>query len=235
MIRALSIALSLTLALGATGAQTVDETKPYGRACVTVVDSKTKNETLLTDSLKPAAESNVSVHLEANTECKAIVAAFSNAEGSLANGWLPVIVSLEQWKEQTLPSAGEPWAWVEAGQPFEVFVTFLPKEVPPTAAKMLGLVAKLCGGNGDAALQKLQARKLREELRRWAASDSAVAPRPESAPTPTAATVAARPESAPAPIAGTARGVDLPWRAHARTINFSGEKPGVIIYRHDVP
>jgi hypothetical protein len=46
MIRALSIASSLTLALGATGAQTVDETKLYGRACVTVVDSKTKNETL---------------------------------------------------------------------------------------------------------------------------------------------------------------------------------------------
>ena len=30
MTRALSIALSLALALGATGAQTVDETKPYG-------------------------------------------------------------------------------------------------------------------------------------------------------------------------------------------------------------
>src|SRR4029077_20234713 len=107
MIRTLSIALSLALALGATGAQTVDETKPYGRACVTVVDSKTKNETPLTDNLKPAAQSKVNVHLETNTECEAIVAAFSNAEGSLANGWLPVTVSLEKWREQTLPSAGK--------------------------------------------------------------------------------------------------------------------------------
>ena len=119
MIRALSIALGLTLALGATGAQTVDETKPYGRACVTVVDSKTKNETLLTDNLKSAAESNVSIHLEANTECKAIVAAFSNVDGALANGWRPVIVSLEQWQEQTLPSRGQALAMgIEAGQPF---------------------------------------------------------------------------------------------------------------------
>jgi hypothetical protein len=219
MTRALSIALSLALALGATGAQTVDETKPYGLACVTVVDSKTKNETVLTDNLKPAAQSNVRIYLEANTECKAIVAAFSSVEGSLANGWRPVIVSLEEWKEQTLPSVDEPWPWVEAGRRFEVFVTFLPREMP-MAAKMLGLVAKLRGGNGDAALQKLQAWQLRDELRRWAASDSAVA---------------ARPESAPAPIAGTARGVDFPWRAHARTVNFTDEKPGVIIYRYDVP
>jgi hypothetical protein len=217
MIRALSIALSLTLALGATGAQTVDETKPYGRACVTVVDSKTKNETVLTDNLKPAAQSNVRIHLEANTECKAIVAAFSSVEGSIANGWRPVIVSLEQWKEQTLPSADKPWEWVEAGQRFEVFVTFLPKEVP-TAAKML--VDKLREGKGDAEAQKLQAQQLREELCRWAASDSAVAARPESAPTPVAVTV---------------RGVHFPWRAHARTVNFTGEKPGMIIYRHDVP
>jgi hypothetical protein len=202
MIQALSIALSLTLALAATGAQTVDETKPYGRASVTVVDSKTKKETLLMDNLKSAAESNVSIHLEANTKCEAIVAAFSNVDGSLANGWRPVIMSLEQWKEQTLPPVGKPWAWVEAGQRFEVFVTFLPREVP-TAAKML--VDKLHEGNGDAAVQKLQAWQLRDELRRWAASDS---------------TVAARPESAPAPIAGTARGVDLPW-AHtlARSIS----------------
>ena len=188
MIRALSIALSLTLALRATGAQTVDKTKPYGRACVTVVDSKTKNETLLTDNLKPAAESNVSIHLEANTQCKAIVAAFSSIEGSLANGWLPVIVSLEEWKEQTLPdAAGKPWAWVEAGQPFEVFVTFLPREMPTAA---LSLVAKLRGGKGDADVQKLPAWQLREEFRRWAASDSAVAARPESAPAPIAGTCA---------------------------------------------
>jgi hypothetical protein len=219
MIRVLSVALSLTLALGATGAQTVDETKPYGRACVTVVDSKTKNETVLTDNLKPAAQSNVSVHLEANSKCEAIVAAFSSVDGSLANGWRPVRVSLEQWREQTLPFAGESWAWVEAGQPFEVFVTFLPRNMP-TAAKMLGLVDKLREGKGDADLQKLQARQLREELRRWAASDSAVAARPENAPTP---------------IAGIARGLDFPWRVHARTVNFTGEKPGVIIYRHDVP
>jgi hypothetical protein len=126
------------------------------------------------------------------------------------------MVSLEEWKEQTLPSVGEPWPWVEAGQRFEVFVTFFPREMP-TDTKML---VDTLRAKGKAAVQNLQAWKLREELRRWAASDSAVAPRPESAP---------------APIAGTARGVDFPWRAHARTVNFTDEKPGVIIYRHDIP
>jgi hypothetical protein len=53
--RALSIAFILPLAILATGAQTI-ETKPYGRTCVTVVDSKTKTERLITADLKPAAD-----------------------------------------------------------------------------------------------------------------------------------------------------------------------------------
>ena len=181
-IRALSIAFILALAIRVTGAQTIDETKPYGRTCVTAVDSKTKTEKLLTADLKPAAECTVTVHLDANMACEAIVAAFSKIDGTLANGWLPVIVRLEEWKEQTAPPAHEPWAWVQTGGPFEVFVAFLPKG-EPLAEKALGLLAKLREGKADAAAQKLQARQLREELRRWAASESAVAARPENAPT----------------------------------------------------
>jgi hypothetical protein len=82
----------------------------YGRTCVTVVDSKTKAESVLTADLKPAAECTVAVHLEANTAGKAIIAAFSKIDGTLANGWLPVIVQLEDWEEQTAPPAREPWA-----------------------------------------------------------------------------------------------------------------------------
>jgi hypothetical protein len=218
-IRALSIAFVLTLAIGATGAQTIDETKPYGRTCVTVVDSKTKAESVLTADLKPAAECTVAVHLEANTAGEAIIAAFSKIDGTLANGWLPVIVQLEDWEEQTAPPAREPWAWVQTGKPFDVFVVFLPKG-QPLAGKALGLVAKIRDGKADGATQNLQARQLREELRRWAASESAVSARPENAPTKAGVTL---------------RGVRFPWRDHARTTNFSAEKPGVIIYRHDGP
>ena len=218
-IRALSIAFTLALAIRLTGAQTVDETKPYGRTCVTAVDSKTKTETLLTADLQPGAEYSVIVHLDANMACDAIVAAFSNIDGALANGWLPVIVPLEEWKEQTAPPAREPWAWVRTGGAFEVFVAFLPKGAP-LAEKALGLLAKLREGKADGAARKLQAQQLREELRRWAASDSAVA---------------ARPESAPAPIGGGVRGAAFLWRDYARKMNFSGEKPGVTIYRHDGP
>ena len=102
---------------------------------------------------------------------------------------------------------------------FEVFVVFLPKG-QPLAEKALGLVAKVREGKAGAAAQRLQARELREELRRWAASDSAVAARPENAPTQAGVTL---------------RGVRFLWRDHARKTNFSGEKPGVIIYRHDGP
>jgi hypothetical protein len=126
---------------------------------------------------------------------------------------------LEEWQEETAPPAHEPWAWARAGEPFEVFVAFLPKGAP-LAEKALGLLAKLREGKAGAAAQKLQARQLREELRRWAASESAVA---------------ARPENAPAPVGVTLRGVRFLWREHARKMNFSGERPGVTIYRHDGP
>jgi hypothetical protein len=35
--------------------------------------------------------------------CEAIVAAFSKNDGTLANGWLPAIVRLEEREEQTGP------------------------------------------------------------------------------------------------------------------------------------
>jgi hypothetical protein len=179
----------LELATLATGAQTIDETKPYGRTCLTVADSKTKTERLMTADLKSAAESTVAVHLEANMACEAIVAAFSTNDGTLANGWLPVIVRLEEREEQTAPPTHEPWAWVQTGNPFEVFVVFLPMGTP-LGGKALGLLAKLREGK------------------------------------------AARPVSAPAPVAATVRGWAKPkpllWRDHARTTNFSAEKPRVI-------
>jgi hypothetical protein len=45
----------------------------------------------------------VTAHLEANMPCEAIVAAFSKNDGTLANGWLPAIVRLEEREEQTGP------------------------------------------------------------------------------------------------------------------------------------
>ena len=120
----------------------------------------------MTADLNPAAECTVTIHLEANMPCEAIVAAFSKSDGTLANGWLPAIVRLEQREEQTAPTTHEPWACVQTGDPFEVFVVFLPRGAP-LAGKALGLLAKLREGKADAATQKLQARQLREELRRW--------------------------------------------------------------------
>ena len=102
---------------------------------------------------------------------------------------------------------------MQTGKPFDVFVVFLPKG-QPLAGKALGLVAKIRDGKADGATQNLQARQLREELRRWAASESAVSARPENAPTKAGVTL---------------RGVRFPWRDHARTTNFSAEKPGVIM------
>jgi hypothetical protein len=218
-IRAFTIAVSLTLAIGATGAQPIDETKPYGRACVTIVDYKTRAERPLTTDQKPTPGDAIAVHLEANTACEAIIAAFSKNGGALANGWRPLTVRLEEWGEQTAPPAQEPWTLVETGEPFEVFVAFLPQDAP-VGAKALGFASQLREGKADATAQKLQARQLREELRRWAAGESALAERPENAPTKGGVTL---------------RGVRFPWRDHARTMNFSGEKPGVLIYRHDGP
>lgn len=192
--------------------------KTYGRACASVIDSVAETETPLTGDASPGPHRRVVVHLEANAPCDALVVAFVKADGRLVEGWLPAVVSLGEWEARTLPAKADPWKWMQPGGPWEVMVAWLPKGLPE-AANVRELATRLREGKGDAATQRLQARKLRETLQRWASRDGALA---------------AKPENAPASIAGAVRAAagELPWRQYARSAGFSAEGAGVVIFSH---
>lgn len=212
----LGIALLFALQLLAARAIAVDEPKRcYGRTTVTIVDAEEETEALLTETAKPKAQRSIRVYLDANTDCEALVVAFSKSTGALANGWRPVLLALETFTAQTASSKSEYWKWTEPAEPFEIFVVFLPRGVTGTA-KARDLISKLRDSNTTHSVVKLQAKSLRQELIKWA--DAAI-------PTP--------PMSAPTKIIGIVRaGDEFPWRAHARTLGFSDAKPSVTIFRH---
>ena len=121
-MRVLFLVIGLSLATGCSRAQAVDEAKPYGRACVTVVDAAAKTEALFTAGTPPGPERFVTVHLDASAPCEALVAAFAKKDGRLAFGWRSAMLALPEWEEQ--PVGEQHWAWKSAAEPFEVFVLF---------------------------------------------------------------------------------------------------------------
>jgi len=75
----------------------------YARVCVTTVDADS-NEAVLTEASSPGPGKKLVVHLDANTECTALIVPLTEKGSRLANGWRPQMVVLPQWDERTLPN-----------------------------------------------------------------------------------------------------------------------------------
>ncbi|MEY5025434.1 MAG: hypothetical protein RLZZ244_962 [Verrucomicrobiota bacterium] len=199
----------------------VDESMPYGRVCLTVRDGAEKTEAPFEGDSKPGPGRSLQAYLDSNgkTACFAIVAAFLKSSGALANGWRPVFVDLgsDGFEEKKVPLGGERWGWERPAEAFEVFAVFIPKGAQGTE-KARELVAKLQDPGAPAAVAKLQARQLREELLRIAAIQTSGA---------------AQPTGEPVKIGGTVRGEgDFPWLKHARSISFTDGRAGLSIFRY---
>ena len=82
----------------------VDEAKPYGRICLTIADNSGREELFQADTPTGAGKKIV-VHVDANSKGFALVAAFNQKDGRLANNWRPQFVELPQWEEVPLPKA----------------------------------------------------------------------------------------------------------------------------------
>ena len=206
------LAIWLFLAAGIARAQAVDEAKPYGRACVTVVDAAAKTEALFTAGTPPGPERFVTVHLDASAPCEALVAAFAKKDGRLAFGWRPAVVALAEWEEQAV--GAQHWAWKSAAEPFEVFVLFFAPG-SADAAQLKKLVAAMQEPKIEAKLIEMQTNKLHELI------GHAMADRDLSKFTA---------KAQPSDVAGVMRGDSLPWRKFARGANFTAEQPGVVIF-----
>ena len=211
-VPAFLLAIWLFLAAGIARAQAVDEAKPYGRACVTVVDAAAKMEALFTAGTPPGLERFVIVHLDASAPCEALVAAFAKKDGRLAFGWRPAVVALAEWEEQAVGE--QRWAWKSAAEPFEVFVLFFALG-SADAAQLKKLVAAMQEPKSEAKLIEMQTNKLHELI------GHAMADRDLSKFTA---------KAQPSDVAGVMRGDSLPWRKFARGANFTAEQPGVVIF-----
>lgn len=197
-------------------AHAADETKPYGLACVTVIDARANKESVLGGDIKASAGRQLTVHLDANSQGEALVVALTKKEGRLAHGWRPVLLPLKEWNEATAPSEPEKWTFTDATEAFEVFVVFLAKGAPGTEG-VRKLVSQLRAPGADAATLKSHSRLLRETVQKWQASDAALAQTPTRPPTA---------------IGGTVRAPgEFPWRDLARRGNFSAAQPAVIVFR----
>lgn len=201
----------------AASAQEVDEKLPYGRASLGVIDPAKGSEVILSSDAEPAPDSRIIVHIEANRECEAVVAAFDRKSGALVQGWLPAVVPLRAWQEKGLP-AEKPWLWKANLSPFEVIVAFQDKD-SPEAAGLREAVAKLNDEDTEPTAARLMARRLREELMK------AVATSPSATST--------QPGTAPVKIGGTLRaGRQSSWREAARKVQFSESKLGLTLFRY---
>src|ERR1700758_2414836 len=82
----------------------------YARVCATTVDAES-NETPLVESSAPGSGEKLVVHLDASTECVALILPLVEKGSRLANGWRPQIVALPEWDERKIPAPPAVWSW----------------------------------------------------------------------------------------------------------------------------
>jgi hypothetical protein len=194
--------------------QSVDESKPYGRVCFSVMDSTTGEEEVLNAGAAPKNGKTLIAHIDASAKCEAVVAAFNRKNGQLANGWRPQCVELPQWEEMPLPKAPVTWPYVKNDEPLELYVLFF---VPDSKeiGELKKLVQAMAEPKSAERLVRMQTNKLHELI------GHAVSEKDRSKYLAKVETVE---------VGGISRGDSFEWRKFARSVNFAPEKPGVLIF-----
>src|SRR5688572_17532698 len=113
------LCLNATLAFS----QTVDKSKPHGRACISVLNSANGDEEALRADSEGRRGLKVLAHLDATAKCEALVAIFTK-RGQPVAGWVPQFVDVSARKEVLLPKAPAVWNWDKATGPLEAYVLF---------------------------------------------------------------------------------------------------------------
>jgi hypothetical protein len=202
---------------GFLSAVAVDESMPYGLVCVAVMHSDGNEEWPLGDGPPPRPGDLVTVHVDANEQGEVLVVALGRKTSQLAHGWRPLIAPVKSWDEIGLPPRGEQWVWVEATEPFEVFVAFIAKD-DPAATVARQLVTQMRDPATNAVTLNGLSRLLREEFQKWQEQRTSLA---------------TTPATAPASLAGTLRTAGgFSWRPHAWKANFSAGQPAVLVFRN---
>ena len=197
----------------------VDETRPYGRVCVTVMGPAERQEEPFRPVLHPGPGERIGVCVDANVSCQMLIAAFHPATGRIVNNWLPQMVELAEWEETRVPKNPIVWKWLPGSEPFDIYVLFADNK-SPDLKELQSLLAAILKSGSNAPLLERQSVKLRELITR-----SIVDPEKARSKLP----------SERAEIGGTYRGmgssgVGFAWRKYASSVNFSETKPGLLIF-----
>jgi hypothetical protein len=185
----------------------------YARVCVTTVDADL--ETVFSETSRPNEGRKLTVHLDASTECTALVLPLET-NSRLVKGWRPQVVLLPQWTEKTLPAPPLAWEWGKAGDPFELRIFFF-KQDAAGLKEMQKLVAAMQSSKVNSQVFAQQTRKLCEMLSSRMSGDAQIVLGPKADATL---------------IGGTKRRVEFPWRDYAQKVPLNDALEGQLVLRH---
>src|SRR5947207_12203932 len=210
-------ALAALLARGALAANAVDEEKPHGRFCLSLYEpGPPEKEEAFQTSAPAGAGKTVRAYIDASDKCSVLVVALTK-DGKLANGWRPQLSEVPaEFEEILLPKTPVKWDWSTASGPFDLYVFFLApgsKEIEEGKK----LIDAMQNPKIDDRILAMQTGKLKELIGRLASDKDRTNQAPVSDPE----------------IGGVFRGAAFPWRQFARSVNFSADRPGVLVLSSD--
>jgi hypothetical protein len=187
----------------------------YARICVTTVDADAKEAVLAEDSSAGAGKKIV-VHLDASTECAALIVPLVEKSSRLANGWRAQMVLLPEWDAKTLPDSHAAWEWNKAGDPFELWILFFKRDASGLE-EIQKLVAAMQNSKANDQVLAQQTRKLCEMLGSRMSGN---------------AQIVQGPKADAALVGGAVRSTDFPWRDYAQKVALNSALEGELVLRH---
>ncbi len=194
-------------------ADAVDEEKPHGRVCLSLYEpGPPEKEEVFQLSAPAGAGKTVRAYVDASDKCQVLAAAVTK-DGKLVNGWRPQLSDVPAENEEILlPKAPTKWDWSTASGPFDLYVLFLApgsKEIE----EVKKLVDAMQNPKVDDRVLAMQTGKLKELIGRMAGDKDKNNQGPVSEPE----------------VGGVFRGAAFPWRQFARSVNFSADRPGLLV------
>src|SRR5438552_3232415 len=187
----------------------------YARVCATTVDAES-NETPLVETSAPGAGEKLVVHIDASTECVALILPLVEKGSRLANGWRPQMVALPEWDERKLPAPPAVWNWNKGADPFELW-TFFFKRDAAGLDEIQKLVAAMQNRTLAESVVAQQTRKLCEKLNPRMTANQPIIPGAKAGT---------------ALVGGTVRSTEFPWRDYAQKVVLSDAFEGALVLRH---
>lgn len=187
----------------------------YARACVTTVGADSQ-EAVLGESSSAKTGEQLVVHLDASTECAALIVPLAEKTSRLANGWRPQMVALPEWDERKLPAPPAIWNWNKGANAFELWIFFFKRDAAGIE-EIQKLVTAMQNANVTDNVLAQQTRKLCEKLSSRMSGN---------------AQIVQGPKADAALIGGTTRRVDFPWRDYAQKVRLNDALEGELVLRH---